>query len=194
MPIRTTMPNRSRLVAVTALFGALGVWPAQATHDRGSPTVTLTQTAPLPCLAICAHWETPNALGYDVCAKPFPPGAYDETTLRITGSGVVSVQTQPVDDYDSFICSDTEPRVLIAQLGNLLAEVCSGGTLGPFMASMGCRESGDITLAIIRAATGDPTADRFVLVSYNWLDAAALPVVMWGPVEIIDDSFEASVL
>lgn len=182
---------RARSLTVIAIIGALGAGgPAQAMH-QGPPTLTFTQAAPVPCLAACANWDAPEALGYDVCAKPFPPGSFDETTLRITSNGVVSVSTRSMDDYDSLVCSDTEPRMLITQLANQLAEVCTGGTLGIFMVGMGCPESGDVTLASIRATTGDPTADRFVLVSYNWLDAAALPVTMWGPVEIIDDSYEA---
>lgn len=148
--------------------------------------------APLPCSVACAYWDAPDAAGYNECGNPFPEGSYDESTFRLTRqTGVVHIEAHSVNDYDSFICTDTDPRVLVSPVGGGCCDPCDG-IAGNNAIAWACVERGDLTYSGLAASNGGAN-DRFVIISYNWSDTEPLPVKLWGPVEIIDDSFEANI-
>lgn len=185
----------SRRLLVAVALGCVSASPvgiASATHP---PTVSVVHHAPIPCAVMCANWEIPTTAGADVCSDPFPPGSHDESIYRFTDTpGWITVTTSPVMDYDTYVCTDTQPRRLVATLANNLAELCAGGPIpGVGVTGWSCPESGVVTLAALHAVNGGEN-DRFVLISYNWSDLYPLPVELWGPVELVDDSYDPTAI
>ena len=171
-----------------ALF--LSLSNAAASHGRGPATVSVTHSAPIPCTVACGYWEAPSAAGFNECENPFPEGSYDETTFRLTSTtDVVHIQAWSRIDHDHFICTDTEPRVLVQAIANLCCEPCDG-IAGEGALAIGCTESGDLTWSGLSAAN-DGANDRFIVMSYNWSDTGPSLVDLWGPIEMLDDSYEA---
>lgn len=182
---------RRWLPAIVALTVVSSLGHARADH-LGPPVITVTHEAPLPCSVACAYWDAPDAAGYNECGNPFPQGSYDESTFRLTSrNGVVHIQTYPVYDYDSFVCTDTEPSVLVTTMAPGCCYPCHG-IGGNTAIALACEEGTDLTYSGLVAANAGAN-DRFVIISYNWSDTEPLPVKLWGPVELIDDSFEASI-
>lgn len=180
--------NRSRspsALIVVIVLSALPAQPASATHSH--PTKThVVQNAPLPCTVACASW-VPDMLSPEAqCHTPGPQGSFDRTVFEITEpTRWITIETYPNIDYDSFLCTDTEPSRLIEPL---VPDCCGGLTRGIY--HVGCYEEASIHLGDVHRVNGGEN-DRFVLVSYNWLDNSSLPVQLTGPVRIVDDSFEA---
>jgi hypothetical protein len=173
---------------IAALLAAL-TSPSALTAHAASP-LRIEQSAPLPCAAACPYWEVSSAAGYDVCANPFPRGSFDETVMRITSTeGVVEIGAYPFIDYDTFLCTNTQPRVLIHSLAHYREEC--GAHFG-FYWPLGCSEHQALTWGGLQAANGR-TGDQFVILSYNWSDTASLLVSVSGPAEIVDDSYEARI-
>lgn len=164
-----------------------------AGHGRGPATVSVTHSAPIPCAVACGYWDAPSAAGFDECSNPFPTGSYDETTFRLTSlTDVVHIQAWSRIDHDHFVCTDTEPRVLVQAIANLCCEPCDG-IAGEGALAIGCTDSVDLTWSGLSAAN-DGANDRFIVMSYNWSDTGSSLIDLWGPVEIIDDSHEARIL
>lgn len=160
--------------------------PAHASSE-GAETIEIEQHAPVPCAIACPYWDGPRAAGFDACSNPtLPRGIWDETTFEITEDAPpVSIGAWSTYDYDSFVCTDTEPRRLLISMANSINDRCTfAGNYYP------CPESASFTRSHLRAANGGVN-DRFVLVSYNWWDPGALTVQIGGPVTVLDDSYEA---
>lgn len=184
---------RRTLLAATLAVAAFTVQPSWASREpAGPPTVSVVHTAPLPCLVACAY-DFPSEAGFNECARPTPSGSFDISTFRMTDhAGTVYVNAVPVYGWDMFACTVMEPSSLITCMGcNSCCWECNGP--GGTTTALGCVIDGDLTWEGIEAAA--PGSDgRFRLISYNWLDTEPLPVNLWGPVEVIDDSYEASIL
>lgn len=180
------------LAALIAL--AIGLAPANA---RGTK-IEVTHTAPLPCTIVCPYYDAPEALGYSPCAEPFPKGSWDETTFRFTRTtpdAAFYILAMPYMDYDTFVCSDTQPRVEVASFNGLCCAPCEG-PVGPTPAfSLGCGEDGTITYMGLKYALGyAPEDPRFVLMSYNWSDVGSNHITLEGDVELVSDDFTADPL
>lgn len=183
--------NRPLTFIAPILVWAISTASASAHSFEEQPTLTVTQYAPVPCSTACAYWDAAAAAGADVCAQPFPAGSYDQTTFEIAGEeALVEIRTRSVWDYDSFVCTDTEPSRLVASLANLLNGDCHTGTVaGRALLPLGCVEWGTFTLAWLHEVNGGVN-DRFIVRSYNWSDVEPLPIDLWGPIQLIDDTFE----
>lgn len=175
--------SATRLVSTIAVAAML----VPASSAAADTTVEFEHSAPVPCSVLCPYWI--NFFGEDECSATLPPGSFDETVLAFTEQrGVVEVAAFPLVDYDIVVCTDTEPRRVVISLGNPIGEPCNvAGT------PSGCAEHGGFRYANLMAANGGAN-DRFVVRSYNFSDVASVPVELHGPIEIVDDSFEASVL
>lgn len=171
-----------------------------ASSAQANSRVWIEHEAPVPCSIACPYWDAPRAAGFDPCAAPFPQGSWDETTLTFVSDGFASIETQPWLDYDTFVCTDTTPRRLVASLARPLelpptargasrTEACITGSCCP--ANMGCAEDGWISRTQLHRVNGGAN-DRFVVVSYNWFDYQSLPIRITGSVEIVDDTFTAT--
>lgn len=169
---------------------ALAAHPATAHATKDPPTVSVTHWAPVPCAVACPYWETPRSLGFDPCAAPFPLGSWDETTFVITEDpALIRLTSRPTWDYDTFVCTDTTPSRLVLNLANVLHEDCHMGTVsGRMIIPLQCEETGYLSLAYLRRVN-DAANDRFIIRSFNWSDLGSTPVDVWGPVEIVDDSY-----
>jgi hypothetical protein len=185
---------------VTGLLVVGALAPLRATASI-PPEVTVEHFAPIPCSVACAHWEAPDAAGFDACADPFPAGSYDFSTFRLTAtSGVVTIEARSVIDYDTFVCTTTEPSVHVGTVGSCgwrakctsIGDECTG-IAGRDALAVGCIERKSVTWSALTAANGGAN-DEFRLISYNWSDTAPLPIGLWGPVALVDDSYDASPL
>lgn len=178
----------ARPIAITAtMFTALLAPSTNVSH--AASTLRIEQFAPLPCSVACPHWDAAMAAGYDVCADPFPQGSFDETVMRMTSQeGAVEIDAYSHIDYDTFLCTNTEPRVLMEPLAHVYTEDC-GSHFGPRW-PVGCSEHLRLGWRALQDANGG-TGDEFIIVSYNWSDTAPLMVVVSGPAEIVDDRYEA---
>lgn len=164
-------------------------------NSAQAATVNLTHTAPVACAVMCPYWDVPEALGYSPCTDPFPEGSYDESVLKFTSNtqtAAIDILAQSQMDYDTFVCSDTDPRVEVANFANIVDQECEG-VLGPTpVASLGCTETGTITYSGLVAAIGfPPPGDRFVVMSYNWSDTFNNEIRLTGPVALVSDNFTA---
>lgn len=165
--------------------------PAGATAQT---PITVTHTAPVPCVVACAYYDVPESAGFHACNDPFPPGSFDRSRFRFTGNGIIVIETRPVIDYDTFVCTVTEPSYGIGACG--FPFKCTYGTdsctqvAGRDEILIGCPEYIDLTLNLLHAVNGGAN-DEFFVVSYNWSDHAPLPVTVTGPAELLDDSYEA---
>jgi hypothetical protein len=181
-----------RRASVIFALALAGIAPAAygGNEGQGPPSVGVTHAAPVPCSAACAYWLEPP---FEACTSPFPPGSHDRTTFRLTvpdGSGRIHAWNQV--DWDMFACTDTEPPRMIKPLGTLLCGNCYE-CRGPYgsVTGLGCEIWDDVFWREIEQAA--PGSDgRFIIMSYNWIDPGVLPVNLWGPVEIVDDTFEAA--
>lgn len=163
-----------------------------AVTPQANAAITLTHSAPIPCAVMCAYWDAPGAAGFNECSAPFPEGSYDKTTLKLTSTtGVVHIEAQSPIDYDSFICTDTNPPVLVQTLANTVGDPCEG-LAGNNAAAVGCLESGDLTYNGLVAANGGVNEFNFILISYNWSDNGELPITITGPAVVLDDTFTAA--
>ena len=175
----------------TMILGAMASLMAIVSPAKAA-TVNLTHSAPIPCAVMCAYWDAPGAAGFNECSAPFPEGSYDKTTLKLTSTtGVVHIEAQSPIDYDSFICTDTNPPVLVQTLANTVGDPCEG-LAGNNAVAVGCLESGDLTYSGLVAANGGVNEFNFILISYNWSDNGVLPITLTGPVEVLNDNFEAA--
>lgn len=166
-----------------ALLGSLGT--ARASYPADPPVITVTHTAPLPCSYACGG---EREAGFDLCGNPFPEGSYDKSTFRLTSSsGVTTVEARYQIAWFSVICTDTEPSVLVTSACGLCYG-CDG-----IAAATDCSEWIDLTWSGLMAANGGAN-DRFIVMSYNWSDTEPSTVKLWGPVELVDDSYDARVI
>lgn len=191
---------RSTIGAVAMSTAIVVASPALAGPARTEPpTVSVVHEAPVPCSFACPYWIGLDPRGFDECNPgPEVAGSFDVSTFRITAqTGLVYMHAWPDTDWDQFACTDTEPSRSIGCLG---CNLCGGcyecrwhvdRVADPL--SLGCESYDVLTWSQMNAA--DPAGDgRFRIVSYNWLDTAPLPVNLWGPVELVDDSYEARVI
>lgn len=175
-----------RLRSLVPLTGMLVGLPV---HADAAPLITVEHDAPLPCAVACPYWEPGSLAGFDECAEPFPEGSYDYTTFRLTSATeVVHIEARSVIDYDTFVCTDTEPSVLVDRELDF-ATWCPIRVRGSNV-HVGCIEDFDITLDTLHAKNNGVN-DRFRVISYNWADIAPLLVRLRGPVEVVDDTYEA---
>lgn len=176
---------RAAMLAGIALLVAPAP-PALATHTP--PTrVQVEQYAPLPCTIACPNMDTGATVFGDVCNASGPAGSVDKTVFEITDpTHPVVIETQPDVDYDSFVCTDTEPSVLVTPL--VVEWCCPMWLPGPVDVYLGCPEVADVSLEQVHRFNGGAN-DRFVLVSYNWSDPSPLPVRINGAVRVVDDSY-----
>lgn len=178
---------RKLLVLTAVLFLTLA-----SSGTRASESLHLEHYAPLPCTAVCSFWDHTQALGYGLCERDFPEGSYDQTVLRITNpTGTVKIWAYPPVDYDTVACSDTEPSRLVATPDPF--ERCNCGIAGCWPLPVPCRESLEIRWADVARIDPDTTG-RFRLVSYNFSDAGSLTIRGSGPVDVVDDSYEAKII
>lgn len=180
---------------VALLLAYAALVPTSSRATEAPPLFTLEHAAPLACTVMCAYWDAPGAAGYNECSRPFPDGSYDQTLLRLTSrQGVVRFEMRSEIDYDSFICTNTEPPVLVPAFLDPIGDNCSGITGRGDPIAVGCLERLDLHHSALVAANGGVNEMEFIVISYNWSDTGSLPVNVWGPVEVIDDSFEASIM
>lgn len=171
-------------VAATSLM-ALSGGGAQA-----SEPIEVEHYAPLPCTVLCPHWDVAELAGYSPCPDPFPAGSYDQTTFRFTTEdpdALVSIVAKPEVDYDTYVCTATEPSLEVANGANLLGTPCDD----PF-GLKGCEEHIQVTQGLVASRTSWVSTD-FIVRSYNWSDIGSQSIRVEGPVEIVDDSFIASI-
>lgn len=182
-----------RMLRVTVGLVLLAISPAGAEAvPPGPPTISLTHEAPVPCALVCAHMLGPDLLR-DPCASPFPDGSFDRSTLRITQpGGSVYLHAWASIDWDVVICTATEPPKIAGYLASNLCGGCNecrgpGGE----RTWLGCEEYAQLSWEHLESVAAGSDG-RFLLTSFNWLDPEPLPIRAWGPVEVVDDSFEAS--
>jgi hypothetical protein len=168
-----------------------------AITQPANAAITITHKAPLPCAVMCAYWDVPSTAGFNECAAPFPEGSYDVTKMRLgnNGTGLVSISAKSTIDYDTFICTDTDPSQLVVSLANIVGEDCDG-IGGRSAVAIGCLEEGNLTYSALVTANGGINEFSFRLYSYNWSDNDVLPVnitTSGGQTVIVtDDSYEAA--
>lgn len=152
---------------------------------RPAPPVQVTHRAPLPCAEACSIEIRRTTLGRGPCADSAPAGSFDQTVLTLTGDGTVDLETGGNIDYDTYVCTDTEPSVLVEDL----FEECYGHA--PWSDhGIGCSEAGSFTRSQLLEANGGAN-DRFRIRSFNYADIDAISIRVWGPVSMVDDSYEA---
>ena len=185
-----------RRTLLIGLFGLAPVITMQPGVAASPPSITLEHSAPLPCTVACAYWDVAGATGANECSAPFPSGSYDKTLLRLTSQrGVAHFEMRSEIDYDTFFCTNTDPPVLIHDLAQHVGPADCAGIAGidHDVLAVGCLEFRDLTYSGLVAANGGVNEMEFIVISYNWSDPGSLPVHIWGPVEVLDDSFEASI-
>ena len=155
------------------------------TGSSAAETMRIEHFAPVPCTVSCGYFL--DAVGAGPCATPFPKGSYDFTIMQMTAqTGIVHIEARPTIDYDTFVCSLHGEQLL---QGDHIGQDCTHDE-GPV--ALGCLEFYDISWNAL-TATGDDSG-RFMIVSYNWLDIAALPITVTGPAEIVDDTYDARLI
>lgn len=183
-----------KIFTAAVMAAVVHVAPATATTE---PALQIEQYAPLPCTVACPYWDVAETAGFDACSAPFPQGSFDVTRFRITGPGLVRIAATSVVDYDTFLCT-TGPEQEHAttcrgsQVCTWVPQRCNG-LAGVDAIAVGCTEQLFITLGELHVRNGGIN-DEFLLRSYNWSDYAPLPITLTGPVEVIDDSYEATAL
>jgi len=199
------------IVGLIAL-GALAQPSAQAARPfNTAPHAKVTHRAPIPCHFVCPYWtDGPggNRQG-DFCPAEEPVGTFDKTLFRIqnTPAGVAPQNTDAIDvwsksdiDYDSWVCTDTNPPRLIVSMANILADECEGFFGQESLVPVGCEEHGVFTVGELRQVSANPSATRFWVVTYNWLDTSSITLELWGSnangnpkniIGIVDDSYVA---
>lgn len=175
----------------TIILGAIASLMAIMSPAKAA-NVELIHSAPVPCAVACAYWESASTAGFNECSAPFPEGSYDKTLLKLTSTtGVVHIEAQSAIDYDSFICTDTNPPVLVQTLANGLGDPCQG-LAGNNAVAVGCLETGDLTYSGLVSANGGVNEFNFILISYNWSDNSVLPITLSGPVAVLNDTYTAA--
>lgn len=189
---QSLVKRASRPLLVLVAAGSLALTPAlpARANQPAASTVRVEQYAPVPCVVACPYWEPTPELPPDICNTPTPPGSFDKTVFEVTDpTRVVVVEAWSSIDYDSFVCTDTEPSVLVKPFEIWWG--CPSPFIPVFDVYLGAGEGVEFMLERLHRANGGAN-DRFVVISYNWSDVESLPVVAKGPVALVDDSFDAT--
>lgn len=159
---------------------------AQPSADGHYQPEQIIHDAPIPCSVLCPHWDLED--NGRICNGPNTPGTYDQTYFGWLADSELAFAgfiIEPTVDYDIFVCSATEPSVLVS--GANLVGTCSG--LGVPGVPIGCRDQILLSRRAVLEATQGST-DAFFLRSFNWSDIGPAPIQVWGPIQITDDDFE----
>ncbi|HVL33384.1 MAG TPA: hypothetical protein VM600_07370 [Actinomycetota bacterium] len=159
-----------RFILAAAIVGLLATNLPSANAHAGSHNVTFQGA--IPCGAVCAYWDGPEAAGYKACENPFPPGSWVDIKTEAapsppSGKKVILVlEIFPQVDWDSYICANTSARTELARGTNILGENCDNLAGPDNPVPVGCQEK----------AQAPAVAGRtYILRAYNWSDAAPSP-------------------
>jgi len=170
------------------VIGIAAVAITCSTAISRADVIEITHHAPLPCAVLCANWEIPETVGFDVCNEPFPPGSYDQTSFSFTGEHRPRMADLVMHsiDYDMFVCTDSKPSVRLEGACICLPEDCL--QVWNVWTALGCRESMTVAEAWVLHASGGKTSD-FVVRTFNWSDPGRAQITVRGHVAVKDDTF-----
>lgn len=163
---------------------------------EANPPIEIVHTAPLSCTAVCPHWDAPDLMGYSPCSNPFPQGSFDQSIFRFSGLGTersVDIEARYDLDWQVFICSATDPPREVGRLRTLAKNCGTGVEPVDWFTSLpvGCVDEATLTERVVLLNTDGTTSD-FIVRSYSWLAASPVHISLDGDVELVDDSYEAS--
>lgn len=155
--------------------------------------IEIVHEATVPCAIACGYGL--SEAGFDPCSNPSPAASYDQTHFAFDTQQphprFADMVASSELDYDTFICTDTDPPVYVdvvhcsTRRWQCVPTTCTGPVPG---VSIGCDESLRVTQAQVLAASDLATSD-FIVRSFNWLDRGVVTIAIDGAVFVTDDSF-----